>query len=511
MLAKLKSFALDGLAGYAVDVEIDVGNGLPSYETVGLASTATKESKERVRSAVKNSGFLYPSKRITVNLAPADTKKEGAGFDLSVAVGLLACTEQLQGKAYKDFVLIGELSLDGRLRRVNGIMPLLISAMQSGFKKFIIPAENAKEAAFIEGIEVYALSSLKDTADFLSGTQFDKIPAASYKDVCTEREYSVDFSDVRGQSVAKRALEIAVSGGHNVIMIGPPGAGKTMLARCVPTIMPDMTFEEAVEVTKVHSVAGILDANIGIVTTRPFRSPHHTSTVPALVGGGAKAKPGEVSLANNGVLFLDEMPEYSRYALETLRQPLEDRTVSVARVNRSVEYPANFMLIASMNPCPCGNYGSRKQVCTCTPQQITRYMSKLSGPLLDRIDLQIEVDSVSYDELRSKDAAPETSADIKARVNAARNIQRARFKSFGISTNAEMGAKEIEKFCALDADGERLLNKAFERLKLSARGATRILKVARTIADLDGSDNILNRHISEAVQYRGLDRKYVLP
>ncbi len=510
MLATLKSFALDGLLGYAVDVEIDVNSGLPSYETVGLASTATKESKERVRSALKNSGFLYPAKRITVNLAPADTKKEGAGFDLSVAVGLLVCSEQLENRRYKDFVFVGELSLDGKIRKVNGIMPLLISAMQAGFNKFIIPHENAKEASYIEGIEVYAPETLREVYDFLSGGEMAKVTSANYLDVCAERLGGVDFRDVKGQTVAKRALEIAVSGAHNVIMVGPPGAGKTMLARCVPTIMPDMSFEEAVEVTKVHSVAGILDASVGIVTSRPFRSPHHTATVPALVGGGAKAKPGEVSLANNGVLFLDEMPEYSRYALETLRQPLEDRKVSVSRVNRSVEYPANFMLIASMNPCPCGNYGSREQVCTCSPQQINKYMSKLSGPLLDRIDLQIEVDSVSYNELRSKESVSESSADIKRRVNKARDIQRTRFEKDGISSNAEMGAKELAAYCALDEDGERLLKKAFERLRLSARGATRVLKVARTIADLDGSANILSKHIAEAVQYRGLDRKYSL-
>ncbi len=507
MLAKIKSFALDGLDGYDCDVEIDINNGLPGYEMVGLASTATKESKERVRAAVKNSGFAYPMKRITVNLAPADTKKEGPYFDLPIAVGMLAGSEQLVCDNYKQFVIVGELSLDGSLRHINGIMPLLISAMQLGHNKFIIPSANAKEASYIEGVEVYAFDNLRSVAEFLSGDTCLSIETTSYQATCNMHGYGVDFKDVKGQLVAKRALEIAVSGGHNALMIGPPGAGKTMLAKCVPTIMPEMTFEEAVEVTKVHSIAGILDSNVGIVTTRPFRTPHHTTTVPTLIGGGAKARPGEVSLANHGVLFLDEMPEYSRHALETLRQPLEDRKVTVARIAKSVEYPANFMLIASMNPCPCGNYGSKTQICTCTAQQIHNYVSKLSGPLMDRIDLQIEVDNVSYGELRGNGEA-ESSMEIKARINRVREIQRKRFASDGISINAEMNAKQIAKYCKIDQRSEQLLQKAFERLNLSARGTTRILKVARTIADIEGFENIELAHISEAIQYRGLDRKY---
>lgn len=507
MLAKILSYALDGLTGYAVDVEVDINSGLPGYDMVGLASTATKESKERVRSAVKNSGFQYPAKRIIVNLAPADTKKEGPVFDLAVALGIMAATGQLENKAYKQYVIIGELSLNGELRHVNGIMPLLISAMQAGHRKFIIPASNATEASFIEGIDVYALSTLRDVVEMLSGFHYDKVPSSTYESACVNHGYGVDFADVKGQSVAKRAMEIAVAGGHNALMIGPPGAGKTMLAKCVPTIMPEMTFEEAIEVTKIHSVAGILDSDVGIVTTRPFRTPHHTTTVPALVGGGAKAKPGEVSLANHGVLFLDEMPEYSRRALETLRQPLEDRKVTVSRVQQTTEYPANFMLIASMNPCPCGNYGSKNQICRCTPAQIHNYVSKLSGPLMDRIDLQIEVDNISYDELRTKQSG-ESSAEIKKRINRVRALQRERFVNDGISTNAEMGSKELAKYCQIDENCERLLKKAFEKLNLSARGTTRILKVARTIADIEGCENILPAHIAEAIQYRGLDRKY---
>lgn len=508
MLAGVKSYALEGLEGFAVDVEVDVTNGVPGVETVGLASTATKESKERVRAAIKNSGLPYPARRITVNLAPAETKKEGASLDLPIAIGLLVCAEAVTGRLYKDYVMIGELALNGDIRHVNGVMPLLISAMQRGERKFIIPAANAAEASFIDGADVYAFGTLREAVDFLNGGECAPVPKRGFDAVRGEMTYDIDLADVKGQAVAKRALEIAVAGGHNVLMSGPPGAGKTMLAKCVPTIMPDMTFEEALEVTKIHSVAGILDGAEGIVGVRPFRTPHHTVTVPALIGGGAKARPGEVSLAHNGVLFLDEMPEYSRHALETLRQPLEDKKVSVARVMRSVEYPANFMLVASMNPCPCGNYGSRTQTCRCTAAQIHAYLSKLSGPLLDRIDLMIEVDGVEYSELRGGGDG-ESSAAVKERVERARAIQRERFEGRDISTNSQMNARDIAKWCAVDENGERILKKAFDKMGLTARATTRILKVARTIADLAGEKDIMPVHLAEAIQYRNTERKYI--
>ena len=507
MLAKINSFSLNGLDGYKVDIEIDINAGLPKVEIIGLPDTAIKEAAERVTSAVKNSGYHFPVKRVIVNLAPADTKKEGSLFDLPIAIGVLAASGQISSAAYRDYVILGELSLDGKLRPVNGIIALLISGMQQGYTKFIIPKENAAEASFIKGIEAYCVGSLKEACGVIEGEGAEAIPFRDFASESQEDIYDVDFADVKGQFAAKRALEIAVAGGHNVLMIGPPGAGKSLLAKCVVSIMPDLSFEEAIEVTKIHSVAGILDGKKGIVTTRPFRTPHHSTTVPALIGGGAKAKPGEVSLANHGVLFLDEVPEYARHTLETLRQPLEDGTVTVARVEQTVRYPAHFMLIASMNPCPCGNFGSKKHICTCTPQSIRRYMNKLSGPLLDRIDIQIELDAVEFDELRRKEAEEKSSA-IKERVMKAREIQRERFAAMPIYTNAEMSNRLIKEHCEIPSEAEAMLETAFKKLSLSARASFRLLRVARTIADLEGKKEIETAHVAEAIQYRSLDRKY---
>ncbi|HAE89122.1 MAG TPA: magnesium chelatase [Clostridiales bacterium] len=508
MLSKVNSFSLDGLIGYKVDIEIDINAGLPKVEIIGLPDTAIKESAERVTSSIKNSGYHFPVKRVIVNLAPADTKKEGSLFDLPIAVGVLVASGQVFSSTYKDYVILGELSLDGVLRPINGLIAILISGLQQGYKKFIIPTENAAEASYIEGIEAYCAHTLKDVCEFLSGeAEIEPVKHRTFAEAMKEDRYDLDFSDVKGQRTAKRAMEIAVAGGHNILLIGPPGAGKSMLAKCVVGIMPDLTFEEAIEVTKVYSIAGLLDEKKGIVTQRPFRTPHHTATIPALVGGGHKAKPGEVSLANAGVLFLDEVPEYKRQALETLRQPLEDGEITVTRVQQTVKYPANFMLIGSMNPCPCGNYGSKKQICTCTPQAIRRYLNRLSGPLLDRIDIQVEVDSVEFADLRSN-AEEETSAVVKERVMRARDIQRARFQKKPIFTNSDMNNRLIKQYCKIPAEAEEMMETAFRKLALSARASFRILKVARTIADLEGKTDIETAHVAEAIQYRSLDRKY---
>ncbi len=502
MIAKVLGYALKGLDGVPVIVEVDINNGLPAFDIVGLADTAVKESRERVRSALKNSGRAVPTRKLTVNFAPADIKKEGSGLDLALAIGVLKASAQLDADT-DGIIFIAELSLDGELRRINGVLPTLISARAQGYNKFIIPKGNATEASFVDGIEVVAIENLKAVIDHLSGlAPIAPVEKQDFSQQKSKTVYQSDLAFVKGQAVAKRALEVAVSGGHNVMFVGAPGTGKTMLAKCIPTIMPDMTFEEALETTKIHSVSGMLKDSDGIVYTRPFRTPHHTTTTVALTGGGnAHIRPGEISLAHNGVLFLDEMPEYNRSTLESLRQPLEDGVITVSRVSGNITFPANFMLCGSMNPCPCGNLGSEDKVCTCSPAQIAKYQAKLSGPLLDRIDIQVQVDSVKYAELATEQTN-ETSETVKARVNRTRAIQKKRFEKDGILTNSDMGERQLKKYCKLSPECEEILEYAYDSLHLSPRARSRIIKVARTIADMALFDEIRPEHILEAISYR---------
>jgi magnesium chelatase family protein len=510
MIFKVKSCALYGINGYLVDVEIDLSNGLPGFDIVGLPDAAVKESRERVRAAIKNSEFQFPQKRITVNLAPADIKKEGSIFDLAIAAGILNASGDIGCESLEGYAFLGELSLDGTVKGIKGILPMCIELQKNGIKKIVLSRENADEAALIKAVEVYGVRSIQEMAGFLNGSR--ELPR---HDVDVEKYFmnrasgDMDFLDVKGQDTAKRALEIAAAGGHNVIMIGPPGSGKTMLARRLPSILPDMSFEESLEVTKIYSVSGLLRDRSALITKRPFRAPHHTMSAAALIGGGRIPHPGEVSLAHYGVLFLDEMPEFQKNVLEVLRQPLEDEQVTISRVNGSISYPAKFIMISSVNPCPCGYFGDESNRCTCSPIQIKNYMGKISGPLMDRIDLHIEVGAIKFNDMAS-DARQEASAAIKSRVDKARKLQIERYKCDGIYFNSQLKPKHINEYCSIGAKEKQLLKHAFDKYNLSARAYDRILKVARTIADLDASEGISVHHIAEALQHRCLDRKYTI-
>ncbi len=505
MLSKVLSGAVIGIDGYVVEVEVDISHGLPSFSTVGLPEATVKESRERVKSAINNSGYHFPSDRITVNLAPADVKKSGTSFDLPIAIGILSATGLIPKERCNGYMFIGELSLNGLIRPVKGVLPMAISARDAGLKGMFLPLENAPEASVVNEIQIFPVRHLSDLVEFFNGNK-NIIPFHRKDNIGQiEPDWDIDLSDVKGQQNAKRALEIAVAGAHNMLMIGPPGSGKTMLAKRIPTIMPPMSFEEALETTKIYSIMGFVPED-GLIKKRPFRSPHHTISDAGMVGGGHPPKPGEVSLANNGVLFLDELPEFRRNVLEVLRQPLEDRVITLTRSGVTVQYPARFMLVAAMNPCPCGYFGDKIRQCNCSMGQIQRYRSKISGPLLDRIDLHVEVSSVSYKELSDEQNTP-SSKQVLERVLKAREIQKERFKNLKIKTNSEMDSAHIKKFCVLDRQGKTLIRDAVENLGISARAYTRILKIARTIADLDGKDNITVDHVAEAIQFRVLDRK----
>lgn len=506
MLSVIRTCVLFGLDGYEVNVETDLSNGLPNFTIVGLPDISIKESKERVRSAIKNCGYKFPVSRITVNLSPANLKKEGSQIDLPIAIGILSANRIIEREISEKTCIIGELSLDGKINAVEGALPMVISMLKMGFERVIIPEENKEECGVVKGINVIPVKKLTDLVDYLNEAAHIDQYSVLFEDVINTCLFKDDFSEIKGQPAMKRAVEIAASGMHNILLLGSPGSGKTMIARRIPTIMPDLTFEESLEVTKIYSISGLTNSK-GLIKTRPFRSPHHTSSKVSMAGGGSRPSPGEVSLAHYGVLFLDEVPEFPKNVLEVLRQPMEDGTISISRAKGSFTFPAKFMLVASMNPCPCGYLGDPNHECSCTQAQIDKYLSKISGPLLNRIDIQLEVSPVKYEDLKTR-KTEESSAEIKKRVIKSRDIQRDRYKDINILTNSELSGRYIKKYCKINDDSEFLLKNAFETLGLSARAYNKILKVARTIADLDECTNIETGHIAEAIQYRSLDRKY---